>query len=67
MVLFFLSPCAAVLNDVSANDLAGKQVRATAKAVCMKAQKLMKDREYEEKKRRGSRSNNRITETSKAT
>lgn len=60
----FVSLLPAVLNDISANDNAGKQVRATAKAVCIKAQKLVKDREYEEKKKRG-RSNNRITETSK--
>lgn len=46
--------------------MAGKQVRATAKAVCIKAQKLLKDRGYEEKKRRGgTKANNRITETSK--
>lgn len=58
----------AVLNDISSEDIAGKQVHATAKTVCIKAQKLLKDREYEEKKRRGggAKANNRITETSKS-
>ncbi len=62
LVLCFL----AVISDVSAEDVAGKQPRASAKAVCIKAQKLMKDREYEEKKKKGAtKSNHKITETSK--
>jgi hypothetical protein len=56
--LFFV-----VLNDISGNDVAGRQVRTNARAVSLKAQKLIKDREYEAKKKRGSKSNNKITET----
>ncbi len=39
-----------MLNDVSANDLASKQVRDTAKVVLNDAQKLKRELQYEEKK-----------------
>ena len=37
-----------VLSDVSPDDVAGKQVRDTARFVSNNAQKLMKDMQYEE-------------------
>lgn len=52
----------AVLNDVSAEDVAGRQIREAAKSTCVEAQKLIKDMEYEEKKGGKSSSINRNTQ-----
>lgn len=45
----------AVLDDVSGENVAGRRVHQTAKNVCLKAQKLIKDMEYE--KKRGGKMN----------
>ena len=47
---------------MSSEDVAGKQLRAAAKTACIKVQKLIKDREYEETKRRGAKSNSKNLE-----
>lgn len=54
-----------VLNDVSAEGVAGNEIRDTAKVVRTKAQKLAKDLEYEEKRKRGMKSNSRPAESCK--